>query len=98
MGRENVLLGVDYLFRPRPKGSRISGVPEPGPLIGWRFLCWTNWAAMARPRVSVRLHNQPFNPVRTVRYIYILVGCPCVATAYNNTHVNYPSKKIQDFY
>jgi hypothetical protein len=28
---------------------------------------------------------------------YILVGCPCVATAYNNIHVNYPSKKIQYF-
>jgi hypothetical protein len=27
----------------------------------------------------------------------ILVGCPCVATAYNNTHVNYPSKKFQNF-
>jgi hypothetical protein len=27
----------------------------------------------------------------------LLVGCPCVATAYNNTHVNYPSKKFQDF-
>jgi hypothetical protein len=26
-----------------------------------------------------------------------LVGCPYVATAYNNTHVNYPSKKFQDF-
>jgi hypothetical protein len=28
---------------------------------------------------------------------YKLVGCPSVATAYNNTHVNYPSKKFQDF-
>jgi hypothetical protein len=31
-------------------------------------------------------------------YILKLVGSPCVATAYNNTHVNYLSKKIQDFY
>jgi hypothetical protein len=30
-------------------------------------------------------------------YKISLVGCPCVATAYNNTHVNYLSKKIQDF-
>jgi hypothetical protein len=28
----------------------------------------------------------------------ILVGCPCVATAYNNTHVNYPPKKFKIFY
>jgi hypothetical protein len=33
----------------------------------------------------------------THTHTYILVGCPCVATAYNNTHVNYPSKKFQDF-
>jgi hypothetical protein len=26
-----------------------------------------------------------------------LVGCPCVTTAYNNTHVNYSPKNIQDF-
>jgi hypothetical protein len=26
---------------------------------------------------------------------YILVGCPCVVTAYNNTHVNYQSKKLR---
>jgi hypothetical protein len=30
-------------------------------------------------------------------YKRILVGCPCVATAYNNTHVNHPPKKFQDF-
>jgi hypothetical protein len=24
----------------------------------------------------------------------ILVGCPCVATAYNNIHINYPQKNI----
>jgi hypothetical protein len=31
-------------------------------------------------------------------YIYrLLVGCPCVATAHNNTHVNYPPKRSQDF-
>jgi hypothetical protein len=29
--------------------------------------------------------------------LYILVGCPCVATAYNNAHVNYLSKRSQDF-
>jgi hypothetical protein len=28
------------------------------------------------------------------RAIYILlVGCPCIATAYNNTYINYPLKK-----
>jgi hypothetical protein len=33
-----------------------------------------------------------------MRFIYIiLVGCPCVATAYNNTYVNYSLKKFQDF-
>jgi hypothetical protein len=26
-----------------------------------------------------------------------LVGCPCVTTAYNNIHINYLLKKIQDF-
>jgi hypothetical protein len=25
-------------------------------------------------------------------YTHTLRGCPCVATAYNNTHVNYPPK------
>jgi hypothetical protein len=29
--------------------------------------------------------------------LYILVGYPCVATAHNNTHVNYPQKRSQDF-
>jgi hypothetical protein len=29
--------------------------------------------------------------------MYLLVGCPCVATAYNNTYVNYPPKTSQDF-
>jgi hypothetical protein len=33
-----------------------------------------------------------------LEHYYILVGCPCVATAYNNTHVNYPPKTSQDFY
>jgi hypothetical protein len=27
----------------------------------------------------------------------VLVRCPCVTTAYNNTHVNYPSKKVKGF-
>jgi hypothetical protein len=26
-----------------------------------------------------------------------LVGCPCVATAHNNTHINYPPKRSQCF-
>jgi hypothetical protein len=26
-----------------------------------------------------------------------LVGCPCVAAAHNNTHINYPPKRSQDF-
>jgi hypothetical protein len=26
------------------------------------------------------------------------VGCPSVAAAYNNTHINYSSKRSQDFY
>ena len=30
--------------------------------------------------------------------LQLLVGCPCVATAYNNTHVNYPPKKFKIFY
>jgi hypothetical protein len=33
--------------------------------------------------------------LKSTRYqtnILKLVGCPCVATAYNNTHVNYPQK------
>jgi hypothetical protein len=28
---------------------------------------------------------------------YILVGYPCLATDHNNTHVNYPPKRSQDF-
>jgi hypothetical protein len=29
--------------------------------------------------------------------MYILVGYPCVVTAYNNIYVNYPPKRSQDF-
>jgi hypothetical protein len=32
-----------------------------------------------------------------VEHHCILVDCPCVATAYNNNHVNYLSKKSQYF-
>jgi hypothetical protein len=38
--------------------------------------------------------------IQTGRYYILydtLVGCPCVATTYNNTHITYPQKKIQDF-
>jgi hypothetical protein len=35
--------------------------------------------------------------VRREVYRRTLVGCPCVATVYDNIHVNYPSKKFQDF-
>jgi hypothetical protein len=31
-------------------------------------------------------------------YYVLLVSWSCVATAHNNTHVNYPSKRSQDFY
>jgi hypothetical protein len=31
------------------------------------------------------------------KHKYTLVGYPCVATAHNNTHVNYPLKTSQDF-
>jgi hypothetical protein len=27
----------------------------------------------------------------------VQIGYPCVATAHNNTHVNYPPKRSQDF-
>jgi hypothetical protein len=30
-------------------------------------------------------------------FLASLVGCPCVATAYNNIHLNDPSKKFQEF-
>jgi hypothetical protein len=30
--------------------------------------------------------------------LILLVGCTCVATAYNNTYVNYPPKKFKIFY
>jgi hypothetical protein len=36
--------------------------------------------------------------IRKVKFKYGLVSCPCVATAYNNTHVNCPSKKFKIFY
>jgi hypothetical protein len=32
-----------------------------------------------------------------VKCYYLLVGCPCVATAHNNTHINYPPKRSQGF-
>jgi hypothetical protein len=32
-----------------------------------------------------------------VKHRFILVGCPCVGTAHNNTHINYPPKRSQDF-
>jgi hypothetical protein len=31
------------------------------------------------------------------RDIHTLVGCPCIATTYNNTHVNYPQKNSNFF-
>jgi hypothetical protein len=34
---------------------------------------------------------------QNLRFYELLVGCPCVATAHNNTHVNYPPKRSQDF-
>jgi hypothetical protein len=34
----------------------------------------------------------------TPKHICLLVGCPCVATAHNNTHVNFPPKRSQDFF
>jgi hypothetical protein len=33
----------------------------------------------------------------TTIFKVILVSCPCVATAHNNTHVNYPLKRSQNF-
>jgi hypothetical protein len=30
-------------------------------------------------------------------YYVLLVGCPCVATAYNNIHVNHSPKKLKFF-
>jgi hypothetical protein len=30
-------------------------------------------------------------------YLLTLVGCPCIATDHNNTHVNYSQKRFQDF-
>jgi hypothetical protein len=35
---------------------------------------------------------------RTLINIIVLVDCPCVATVYNNTYINYLSKKNQDFF
>jgi hypothetical protein len=32
-----------------------------------------------------------------LKHVDKLVACPCVATAYNNTHVNYPPKKFKNF-
>jgi hypothetical protein len=29
--------------------------------------------------------------------IKLLVDCPCVAMAHNNTHINYPPKRSHDF-
>jgi hypothetical protein len=31
-------------------------------------------------------------------FMWSLVGCPCVATVYNNTHVNYLQKIFKNFY
>jgi hypothetical protein len=41
------------------------------------------------------LSNTAIPPIFS-HYI-LLVGCSCVATAYNNTYVNYQPKKFQDF-
>jgi hypothetical protein len=38
-----------------------------------------------------------FAMFKVVDYIVVLVGCSCVATAHNNTHVNYQPKRSQDF-
>jgi hypothetical protein len=53
--------------------------------LGWnRLQGWSVWASFNywKPRAPV---------------IYILVDCPCVTTNYNNTHVNYPPKRFQNF-
>jgi hypothetical protein len=59
---------------------------------------WTadaDWCTVGRLRSTWRVPDLWINSKHP--YKYILVGCPCVATAYNNTYVNYPSKKFQDF-
>jgi hypothetical protein len=46
--------------------------------------------------IYLHTHNQQKH-VFLVFYT-LLVSCPCVATAYNNTHVNYISKTFNIFY
>jgi hypothetical protein len=51
--------------------------------------------ASSHRSLCVRNHPNPIVQRKLLHlyiYIYTLVGCPCVATAYNNTHMNYPPK------
>jgi hypothetical protein len=47
---------------------------------------WLGSLASSSQLVRLASHTTKYKDI----YIYILVGCPCVATAYNNNHVNYP--------
>jgi hypothetical protein len=62
--------------------------------------CETSWwdqtGEKGKYRRGYRL-DWALRPRLYIKNIYILVGCPCVATAYNNTHVNYPSIIFHDF-
>jgi predicted membrane protein len=69
--------------------------------IIFKLLCWTiiwsqlivvlsSWSMVYAMLVCNCLMSE-------LNYSEWLVGCPCVATAYNNTHINYPPKKFQDF-
>jgi hypothetical protein len=39
-----------------------------------------------------------FGVMTSLLILVLLVGCPCVATAYNNINVNYLPKKISRFF
>jgi hypothetical protein len=55
--------------------------------------CSRSWATRTLTWVT---YGIKFNWLFVLHY-GLLVGCPCVATAYNNTYVNYLSKRFQDF-
>jgi hypothetical protein len=76
---------------PRLKIGSVIGFPD-GLLVAFREIV----ARICVMKQRVAIHS--YIPlVRDLTDYMLLVGYPCVATAYNNTHVNYP-KKLNIFY
>jgi hypothetical protein len=78
-------------------------IPYPRVFVLFCFLFATNFVrcySMSCGReecASAGVYVRRWDAPRNSQLNILLVGCPCVATAYNNIHINYLSKKIQNF-